>query len=400
MKAKDPMMKKYMPAFILILAGILMIAQTVQGQQLFQMQENIRTKWASPENPDAEKGMGGMENYGRKGRPSLSLEAGDTLILAHEPSGTKGTIRRIWMTIRDKGPEMQQGLTLYFFWDGASKPAVAAPVGYFFGMGLGKMFTFETALFSSPEGRSYNCYIPMPFKNGMKMILVNESGKRQESIFYDVDYTVGDTHDHETLYFHAYYKREDSTLLRQDYEFLPLVEGKGRFVGVHFGVMANQELFADSWWGEGEVKIYLDGDHENPTLCGTGTEDYIGTGWGQGEYDHAYQGCHLADHDQMQYCFYRYHIPDPVYFHKDIRATIHQIGCCFGIHREKLEELGTALYETGDKDNPTEYDDFEGWLFERYGDDWASCVYFYLDQPENMLPPIDSYFKRVKGYLK
>jgi hypothetical protein len=281
MKAMNTLMDKYLPALFLILAGIPMIGQTAQGQQLFQMQEHIRTKWASPENPDAEKGMGGIENSGRKGRPSISLAAGDTLILAHEPAGTTGTIRRIWMTIRDKGPEMQQGLVLYFFWDNVSKPAVAAPVGYFFGMGLGKMFAFETALFSSPEGRSYNCYIPMPFKNGMKMILVNESGKLQESIFYDVDYTVGETHDHETLYFHAYYKREDSTLFRQDYEFLPHVQGKGRFLGVHFGVMANQELFADSWWGEGEVKIYLDGDQENPTLCGTGTEDYIGTGWGQ-----------------------------------------------------------------------------------------------------------------------
>lgn len=395
-----PLMKTYLAVPARILIVILMIVQSTQGQQLFQMEENIHTRWASPENPDAEKGMGGTENFGRKGRPSLSLEAGDTLILAHEPAGTSGTIRRIWMTIRDKGPEMQQGLALYFFWDGALKPAVAAPVGYFFGMGLGKMITFETALFSSPEGRSYNCYIPMPFKNGMKMILVNESKKRQESIFYDVDYTVGDTHDRETLYFHAYYKREDSTHLRQDYEFLPYVKGKGRFLGVHFGVMANQELFADSWWGEGEVKVYLDGDQKNPTLCGTGTEDYIGTGWGQGKYDHAYQGCHLADHEKMQYCFYRYHIPDPVYFHTDIRATIHQIGCCFGIHREKLEALGTALYETGNSEKPSDYDDFEGWLFERYGDDWASCVYFYLDNPENMLPEIDPYFKRIKGYVK
>jgi hypothetical protein len=294
--------------------------------------------------------------------------------------------------------EMQQGLTLYFFWDGQVKPAVSAPVGYFFGMGLGKMFAFETALFSSPEGRSYNSYIPMPFKNGMKMILVNETGQVQPSIFYDVDYTVGDKHDEKALYFHAYYKREDSTRLREDYEFMPRVEGRGRFLGVHFGVMANQDLYADSWWGEGEVKIYLDGDEKNPTLCGTGTEDYIGTGWGQGQYAQAFQGSHFADYEHMQYCFYRYHIPDPVYFHSDIRATIHQIGCCFGIHREKLEALGTALYETGDKDQPSTYDEFEGWLFERHGDDWASCVYFYLDRPANHLPAIDPYRKRIKGY--
>jgi len=254
---KDKIRSHY---FLLVL--FIITVQMVSGQSLYEMPENIRTKWASPENPDARNGMGGLENYGRKGRASVSLEPGDTLVLAHESGGTTGTIRRIWMTIGDKDPEMQQGLALYFFWDGESKPAVSAPVGYFFGMGLGKMFAFETALFSSPEGRSYNCYIPMPFKNGMKMILVNESGLVQPSIFYDVDYTVGDQHDDQSLYFHAYYKREDSTHFRQDYEFMPLVKGKGRFLGVHFGVMANQELFADSWWGEGEVKIYLDGDDE------------------------------------------------------------------------------------------------------------------------------------------
>jgi len=378
--------------------SLFIFSQSLSGQSLFEMPDKIQTKWASPENPNGKKGMGGLDNFGRKGRPSVPLQPGDTLILAHEPEGTSGTIRRIWMTIRDKSPEMQQGLTLKCFWDGQSKPAVSAPVGYFFGMGLGKMFSFETALFSSPEGRSYNCFIPMPFKNGMKLILINETDKVQPSIFYDIDYTIGDNHDDNILYFHAYYRREDSTIMRQDYEFLPRVEGKGKFLGVHFGVIANQELFADSWWGEGEVKVYLDGDNQNPTLCGTGTEDYIGTGWGQGQYAHAYQGCHLANIENMQYCFYRYHIPDPVYFYSDIRATIHQIGCCFGNHREKLEALGTELYETGDKDQPTDYENFEGWLFERYGDDWASCVYFYLDNPQNKLPDIDPYGKRISGY--
>lgn len=393
-------MIKLLPLKSLLLPAmfLLLITNLLPAQDLYHMPANTVTRWASPENPEAEKGMGGIKNFGRKGRPSVSLDAGDTLTLAAEPAGTTGTIRRIWITIRERDPEMLQGLTLYFFWDGQTKPAVAAPVGYFFGMGVGRMFPFETALFSSPEGRSFNCFISMPFRNGMKMILVNETERTQPSIFYDVDYTIGDPHNDSALYFHAYYKREDSTHMRQDYEFLPHVTGKGRFLGVHFGVVANQELFADSWWGEGEVMIYLDGDGEHPTLCGTGTEDYIGTGWGQGQYAHAYQGCHLADSENMAYCFYRYHIPDPVYFYEDIRATIHQIGCCFGIHREKLEALGTDLYETGNKGEPTSYDDFEGWLFERYGDDWASCVYFYLDKPVSGLPAIDPFGKRIKGY--
>ncbi len=388
------LMKKY----LYVTLFIFLYSDFLNAQNLYEMPDNIQTRWASPENPTAEKGKGGLENFGRKGRPAVPLQPGDTLLLAHEPEGTSGTVRRIWMTIADKSPEMQQGLTLKCYWDGQVIPAVSSPIGYFFGMGLGKMFSFETALFSSPEGRSYNCFIPMPFKNGMKMILINETEKVQSSIFYDVDYTVGDIHDNQILYFHAFYNREDSTRLREDYEFLPYVKGKGRFLGVHFGVLANKELFADSWWGEGEVKIYLDGDKDNPTLCGTGTEDYIGTGWGQGQYAHAFQGCHLADFENMKYCFYRYHIPDPVYFHTGIRATIHQIGCCFGNHREKLEALGTELYETGNKDQPTDYENFDGWLFERYGDDWASCVYFYLDKPHDNLRVIDPYANRISGY--
>ena len=225
------------------------------GQELFHMPKGVQTRWSSPENLNAEKGKGGLENYGRKGQAHVSLLPKDTLILAHEPEGVSGTIRRIWMTVREQDKKMQLGLKLNIYWDGSTKPAVSAPIGYFFGMGLGEMYPFESALFSNPEGRSYNCFVPMPFKNGMKVILINETDVAQSAIFYDIDYTIGDKHGDENLYFHAYYRREDSTSMRQDYELLPYVEGSGRYLGVNFGVAANQEVFLHSWWGEGEVKI-------------------------------------------------------------------------------------------------------------------------------------------------
>src|SRR4029079_5990915 len=108
---------------------------------------------------------------------------------------------------------------------------------------------------------------------------------------------------------HAHFRRENPTTLQQDYELLPLVRGKGRFLGVNVGVQADKERYGTTWWGEGEVKVYLDGDTDLPTLCGTGTEDYIGTAWGQGRFAHLYQGCPVADGEAMAYCFYRYHIP-------------------------------------------------------------------------------------------
>jgi hypothetical protein len=389
-------MKNYL---LTLLTGTLLFAlkTDLQGQELFQMPDNVQTRWASPENPMAQKGQGGRERAGRKGRASIRLAAGKTLVLAQENAGTSGTIRKIWMTIQEKDPEMLSGLKLEFYWDGAEKPAVSAPIGYFFGMGLGKMIEYQSALFSSPEGRSFNCYIPMPFKNGMKMILINETDREQGNIFYDVDYTIGDWHGEDALYFHAWYNRVDSTIMREDYEFLPNIKGRGRYLGVNFGVRANTEEFLDSWWGEGEVKIFLDGDTEFPTLVGTGTEDYIGTGWGQGTYDHFYQGCHFADADNLHYCFYRWHVPDPVWFSTDIRITIQQIGCCFGRYKDQFKAKGLKLYQNDGSTEPKDVDDFEGWLFERYGDDWASCVYFYLDGPTNGLPQLASFVERASG---
>src|SRR5579863_2834867 len=219
---------------------------------------------------------------------------------------------------------MLRGLRIDAFWDGAATPAVSAPFGDFFGHGLGEMAKFENEFFSSPEGESFNCCLPMPFKSGMKIVVTNEATKPVELFFYEVDYTVGDPHGPETPYLHAHWRRENPTTQLRDFEFLPMVKGRGRFLGVNVGIISNTETYFKSWWGEGEVKIYLDGDTDHPTLCGTGTEDYVGTGWGLGAYSHRYQGCPLADSARSRYAFYRYHVPDPIYFHSDIRVTCQQ----------------------------------------------------------------------------
>ena len=132
-------------------------------------------------------------------------------------------------------------------------------IGDFFGMALGHMTAFQSALFASPEGKSFNCYIPMPFRTGMKIVVTNESGKDLRLFYYDIEYTVGDKHGKDDLYFHAHFRREDPTTLQKDFEILPEVVGRGRYLGSSLGVQANRELYADKWWGEEEVKIYLDG---------------------------------------------------------------------------------------------------------------------------------------------
>ena len=264
-------------------------------------------------------------------------------------------------------------------------------------MGLGQTAAFQSALFANPEGRSFVCYVPMPFKTGMKLVVTNDSDTDLLLFFYDVDYTIGDQLAEDTLYFHAWFNRENPTRMQQDYELLPKVEGKGRFLGVNVGVIVDQKRYGKSWWGEGEAKIYLDGDGLLPSLSGTGTEDYIGTGWMLGQYANLYQGCLLADHEQMRYCFYRYHIPDPIYFHSDIRVTIQQIGIILPQDVETFSNAQTPIYKAG-KDliemDTTHLQPFE--LFERE-DDWSSCSYFYLDKPENQLPPLASIEDRLKG---
>ncbi len=355
--------------------------------QLYRIPEGVQTRWASPENFSAEKGAATRGNDGRKRSAWFSLKAGETREMANL-SGVSGTLRRIWITINDRSPKMLRGLKFEIYWDGADKPTVSCPLGDFFNHVLGKMATFQSALFSSPEGRSFNCCIPMPFRKGARVTLTNETDTDLDMVFYDINFTIGDRHDDDVLYFHAFWNRQNPTTPRKDYEFLPRVSGKGRLLGVCFGVKANTGEWLTTWWGEGEVKVYLDGDQELPTLCGTGTEDYIGTAWGQGQYANLYQGCHIADHPNLHYGFYRLHVPDPIYFQQEIRATIQQIGCWTPDTIAKLYVAGKQLTLGDVPVDMKKVAEAGGYgCFER-ADDWCSCVYFYLNSPTSNLPAL------------
>lgn len=378
---------------LFIVALLITITPPATAQALYEIPEGVETRWASPENPTGEKGKGAQSTGGRKGSPTIALKAGASAVLA-EARNTSGIVRRIWMTIPDRGPQMLRGLRLDMYWDGASRPAVSAPAGDFFGVGLGRMATFESALFSNPEGRSFNSVVPMPFKTGMRIVMTNESGRDLPELFYDVNYTLGDKHPANMLYFHAHWRRENPTTIQRDYEILPRVEGRGRYLGTNIGVIVDQNTYFNTWWGEGEVKIYLDGDTQFPSIAGTGTEDYIGTAWGQGQYANLYQGSPVADERAMRWCFYRYHIVDPIYFRKDVRVTMQQIGYVADHSRGGLLRTGRRLYRAGP--GLVEKDLREDGKFER-SDDWSSCAYFYLDKPENNLPALAEAEKRMAG---
>lgn len=221
----------------------------------------------------------------------------------------------------------------------------------------------------------------MPFRKSMKIVARNTTQKDIAMFFYDVDYTLGDKVDENTLFFHAFYNQQLSTVLREDYQILPKMYGTGRYLGVNLSVVANEKKYSRSWWGEGEVKIFIDGDTDFPTLCGTGTEDYIGTGWGQGRFINQYQGCTIANEKDFEYAFYRFHIPDPVFFYDDIKVTIQQIGFA-GIEAiENLRNMKDTIYKTGVKMEPVDFSkEMKNLIFER-SDNVSSCAYFYLDKP-------------------
>lgn len=366
------------------------------SNSLFEFNDDIETRWSSPENKNAVKGQGGKENNTAKGHAFDSIPAGATYTLLDIKD--QGIINRIWITIRDRSPQMLRGLKLEMYWDGADKPAVSVPFGDFFGVGLGQTTTFQNALFANAEGRSFNCFIPMPFKTGAKIQVVNESGLRQENIFYDIDYSLIKEWKDAYLYFHAYWQRDTATKLAQDFEILPQLEGKGRFLGTNVGVAANP-AYRKSWFGEGEVKIYLDDDKAYPTLNGTGTEDYIGTAWGQGKFINQYTGCSVADDSLLQWSFYRYHIPDPVVFRTGCRVTMQQLGGDNTDSVATYQREGTALIPVANIDAKQQYNYYSkdsivnlnnsstprGWTNFYRSDDVSAVAYFYLDKPVSNL---------------
>jgi len=375
--------------------------------ELFHFQEGVCTRWASHENPDAAKGKGGIARNGRKGAPWFTLEPGEAHELAHAEN-TSGVIRRMWITINDQTPETLRGLKIEMYWDKSEKPAVSVPFGDFFCVGLGKVAKFQNALFSNPEGRSFSTYIPMPFKTGMKITVTNETDVPIKHFYYDIDFTVGDQIDDDMMYFHAFFNRQNLTEQTNDFELLPLVEGRGRFLGTNIGIRCNTNLYSDTWWGEGEFKAYIDGDYEMPTICGTGVEDYIGTAWGQDCFYDQYCGCPIYDKTNMEICCYRLHVPDPILFQKNFRATIQQIGA---VDRDDYFHHAQLFYKTtmskaaitsvdGEKIDFTDIPMMDGrpLLFERE-DDWSCCSYFYLDKPASNLPPLMSAGERIQDLV-
>lgn len=292
----------------------------------------LETRSVSFENPTGARGAGGQSHGGRKGAPKKMLQAGECVVLA-DLAGP-GTLRHFWMTVPPMAPELMRAIRLEVFYDDATEPSISVPALDFFGIPLGRPHAFSSYLASVQEGRGFNAYYPMPFEKKVRVELTNE-GPYSLSLYYQIDYTLEKAGHEEPSYLHVAYRRENPTVKRQDFVILDGLKGPGRFLGCVVGIRVLQDNVF-SWYGEGEVKMFIDGDDAFPTICGTGLEDYVGTAWGMGVHATPFQGVpfDISDPEAPRQMpdftsFYRWHVLDPVIFNHDLKVTIQQIGATY-----------------------------------------------------------------------
>jgi hypothetical protein len=347
----------------------------------------LDSRAATFENPTGARGAGGTAFGGRKGAPSQRVRSGERVVLA-DVEGS-GVVRHIWMTFMPAPPEQMRGAWIEVFYDGASEPSVSVPCLDFFGVAHGRPVPFASALTAMQEGSGFGSWIPMPFRKGVRIELTN-SAPRSIVLYYQVDYTMQPEVPAELGYLHVSFRRENPTVMRRDFVIADGLRGPGRVLGCNVGVRV---IDAGHWYGEGEVKVYKDGDDALPTICGTGLEDYVGSAWGLGAHHAPFGGAPLIVGDPTQPTFvgfYRWHVPDPIMFERELRVTIQQIGAVFFPVGQE-DEL--AAYE---QTNPVAG---AGWMRDlgpgllAFGiaervDDYCATAYVYCSEPQ-AVPRLD-----------
>jgi len=302
---------------------------------------SAKTRSISPENFDGAKGRGGMAlegtgaacardlGQGWKISPSIRIAPGETRVLADIEG--PGAIQHIWMT--PTGHWRYSILRVY--WDGSETPAIECPVGDFFACGWNKYAQVSSLAVCVNPGSAFNCYWEMPFRRSCRITMSN-IGFNEMTLYYQITYALTEVPE-DTAYLHAQFRRVNPLPYKEVYTILDGVRGKGHYVGTYMAWGVNNT----GWWGEGEIKFFLDGDDAFPTICGTGTEDYFCGSYnfdvgkengGYREFTTPYSG--LAQvirpdglyQSQTRFGLYRWHITDPIRFEQDLRVTIQALG--------------------------------------------------------------------------
>jgi len=330
------------------------------------------TRSISPENPTGGKGRGGMATEGTgaacardlgrgwKISPSVTIAPGETHTMA-DITGP-GAIQQMWMTPTGNW----RFSILRIYWDGQEQPSVECPVGDFFCSGWGRYAPLRSLAVCVNPGSAFNAYWEMLFRKRCRITMTNIADEPMV-LYYQINYTLTEIPD-DAAYFHAQFRRVNPLPYKAVYTILDGVKGWGHYVGTYlaWGVHNN------GWWGEGEIKFYIDGDDEWPTICGTGTEDYICGSYNfENKETHQYEafsspysGLHQIIRpdglyqSQMRFGMYRWHIVDPIRFQRDLRVTIQALG-----------------WRSGRRYLPLQ-------------DDIASVAYWYQTLPTAPFPPL------------
>ena len=340
------------------------------------------------ENPTGARGMGGRLGGGRKGAPSQVVGAGERVVLADIEG--PGVLRHLWMTVLPAPPERLRALRIEVFYDGAREPSVSVPLLDLFCLPHGRAAPFASALVAVNEGRGFNSTIPMPFGQHVRVELENGSGT-PTVLYYQIDYTLEPVMSPGSGYLHVSFHRENPTQLKSDLVVTEGLSGPGRFLGCNLGIRI---LGEGIWYGEGEVKVFLDEDAAYPTICGTGLEDYVGSAWGMGRHATPYGGCTLdlrapdsADLlPQPDFVgMYRWHLPDPIMFASNLKVTLQQIG---GVLFPPGHEADIAAIEesgrlAGNGWQPIGSGAFTFGIVERV-DDVCATAYVYCREPQGV----------------
>lgn len=349
-----------------------------------------RPRTISFENPSGAASAAGTAAGGRKGAPFRMIDAGETVTLADIDG--PGTVRHMWCTVPPMRPEVLRALVLEVFYDGADAPSVSVPLPDFYGAVHGRPVPYASALQSTPEGRGYNSWIPMPFRRHLRIELRNASA-RSVQLYHQIDLTLGPVADDSGI-LHATFRRENPTELRRDFTIADGFTGPGRFLGCNVGVRVFHEPSWFSWYGEGEVKMYLDGE-TTPTWCGTGLEDYVGTAYGMGAHQTAYQGASLVLREPGSSApnpdlvsFYRWHLPDPIVFERSLRVTIQQIGAILlpAGSDELKAEIDAAGIVCGTGWTHVGRGGVEWFAIAERVDDYCATAYAYLRDVQGVAP--------------
>ncbi len=380
-------MKKQLLLFPLLILALGSCRQEVQRfngvdtaiGNLYRLSD-AETHSISPENLTGEKGKGGMTTLkegsaaraarelgqGWKVNPYIRIKPGETFTMA--AIAGPGVIKHIWMT-----PTGNYRLTIFrIYWDNETSPSVEVPVGDFFlsGWGWGNEPRITSLVMCVNPHNGFNSYWQMPFRRKCRMTMENRSDK-EVVLYYQVDYALTKI-PRDVAYFHAEFRRENPLKYKEPYTIVDGIKGKGQYVGTYL----SHGAFSPGWWGEGEIKFYIDGDKKFPTICGTGEEDYFNGSYGfemrkgkngrdtYSSFTSPYSGFYYVKDTLGKYLSrvgeYRWHITDPVRFDHYLKVTIQALG-----------------WQSGGRYLPLQ-------------DDLSSVAYWYQTEPHNPFPPLPS----------